>query len=189
MLQRQHLRLVEDDNAVRKAVELAALGGAVGIQRFKELHRRRDHHGHIPVFRGKRPADIRRRCAVGKVKAHAGMVLQHIAVSQYIPKHGGVLLDDGGIGNNIDHSLHPVLHRMAQRKGHGGHRLSAPCRHGQSIDPSRSLACLHAGIQYLAAQSVQLRCRCLPRCNIRLQPCQQRWNLITPAPSALAVHE
>ena len=48
----EQLGLVEENDASGQVVELAALGGAVGIEGFKELHRRGHHHGHVPVLRG-----------------------------------------------------------------------------------------------------------------------------------------
>ena len=114
--QGQHLRFVENDNAVCKAVELAAFGGTVGVQGIEKPRRRCHHHRHIPVFRCQRPTYLLGRRAVGEVKLHAGVVLQHIAAAQNAPKHLRVLLDDGGVGNDIDHPLHAVGCGVTQSK-------------------------------------------------------------------------
>ena len=57
------------------------------------------------------------------------MVLQHIAVSQNIPKYPRVLFNDGGIGNDIDYPRHAVGHCMTQGKGEGGYCFPAAGGH------------------------------------------------------------
>ena len=49
----QHLGLIKDYHTVRHIVQLAALGGTVGIEGFKKLDGGCDNHRGIPVFRGK----------------------------------------------------------------------------------------------------------------------------------------
>ena len=189
MRKRQHLRFVEDDNAVRKVMELAALRRAVCVQRFEKLHRRGHHHRHIPVFRGQRAARLLRRSPVGQVELHAGVVLEHIAAAQDLPEHFGVLLDDRRIRHDVDHALHSVCRSVPQRKGERRDRLSAAGRHRQSVNAFRFTARIHAGVQDLAAQAVQLRFRFLPRCDVVLQPLDQYRDLIVSAAAAAAVHE
>ena len=168
--QGQHLRLVKDHHAVGQIVELAALGGAVGVHRFEQLHRRGDHHRHVPVLRRQRPAHLLRRRTVLQVKLHPGVMLQHVLLPQNIPKNGGVLVDDGGVRNDIDHTLHPVFLCVAQGKGQRGHRFPAAGGHGQGVYPPGLTALLHAGVQNLAPQPIQLCFRLLPGRDMFLQP-------------------
>ena len=51
-IDRQGLGLVEDDHALRQAVELPAPGGPAGEQRLEELHVGRDDECRIEVLRG-----------------------------------------------------------------------------------------------------------------------------------------
>ena len=52
-IERQHLRFVEDDDAVRDVVQFAAARGAVGKEGFEELHGGGHDNRRVPVFRGK----------------------------------------------------------------------------------------------------------------------------------------
>ena len=117
------------------------------------------------------------------------MVLQHIAAPQNIPEHLGVLVDDGGIRDDVDHPLHPMFHRMTQRKGQRRHRLSPTGRDGQRVKAFWLTPRFYTGVQYLTAQPVQLTPGLLPRLDIRLQPRQQRRDIIVSAPPAFTVHE
>ena len=189
MRQRQHLCLVENNDAVGKVVQLAAPGGTGGVHGLKELHRRGDHHRHVPILRGQRFPDGLRRRAVGEIKLHAGMVLQHIAAPQNIPEHPGILVDDGGIWDDVNHPLHPMFRRMPQCKGQRRHRLSPTGGDGQCVNAFWLTSRLYTGVQYLTAQPIQLRPGLLPRLDIRLQPRQQRRDIIVSAPPAFTVHE
>lgn len=117
MRQRQHLGLVENDDAVCQIVELAAAGGAVCIERFKQLHRRRHHDRYVPIFGGQRAAHLLRRCAVREVKLHAAVVLEHVGSAENVAEHSSVLFDDRGVWNDVNYPLHPVHGGVAQREG------------------------------------------------------------------------
>ena len=49
----KRLGLVENNDAVRNAVDLAALAGLVGEERLKELDVRRHYNGSIPILSSK----------------------------------------------------------------------------------------------------------------------------------------
>ena len=189
MDQGQHLGLIKNNDAVGQIVELPALGGAAGVDGFKQLHRRGHHHRHVPVLRGQSPACFLRRRAVREVEGHIGVVLQHVAVAQNIPEYLGVLLDDGGIGNNVDHPPHPVGHDVAQGKGQGCHSLPATGGNRQGVYALGLVAGLQAGVQNFAAQAVQFRFRILPWRDMGFQPGQKRFHIIVPAPAPVSVHE
>jgi len=74
------------------------------------------------------------------------VVLQHIAVSQNIPKHPRVLFNDGGVGNDIDYPLHAVGHCMTQGKGEGGYCFPAAGGHRQRVNAFWFTARIHAGV-------------------------------------------
>ena len=171
MRQRQHLRFVEDNDAIGQIVQLTAPGGAGGIHGLKKLYCRGDHHRHVPILRGQRFPDILRRCAVEEVELHTGMVLQHIAASQNIPEHLGVLVDDRGIRNHINYPPHPVFHRVAQRKGQRRHRFSSAGWDCQRVNALWFTARSYTSIQDFTAQPIQLCLGLLPWFDIRLQPC------------------
>ena len=102
----EQLGLVEENDASGQVVELAALGGAVGIEGFKELHRRGHHHGHVPVLRGLGQAD-RFWSGLGvDFIGGVGVVLQHVLRPQDGSELLGGLLDDGGVGDHIDDPPH-----------------------------------------------------------------------------------
>ena len=170
-------------------MELPAAGGTVGVHRLKELYCRGNYYRQVPILRGQRPADFLRRRTVREVKPHTGVMLQHIVVSQDIPKDRSILLNNGGIGDHVDHPPHPVLHRMAQREGQGRHRLSTAGGNRQGIDAAFPLSFLQTGIQDLAAEAVQFRCRCLPFCDIRLQAPKERQDIVVPTPPSVSLHE
>ena len=116
-------------------------------------------------------------------------MFQHIAVSQNIPEHLCILLDDGGVGDHIDHPFHSVLCSVSQSKRKRRRRFSTAGRDRQRVNALWFTAGFHAGIQDLAAQAVQLRLRIFPSSNMGFQPFQERRDLVISAPSAVPVHE
>ena len=103
----EQLGLVEENDASGQVVELAALGRAVGIEGFEELHRRGYHHGHVPVLRGLGQAD-RFWSGLGvDFIGGVGVVLQHVLRPQDGSELLGGLLDDGGVGDHIDDPPQP----------------------------------------------------------------------------------
>ena len=72
---RQGLGLVEDDHALRQAVQLSAPGGPAGEERLEELHVGRDDERRVEVL-------CREPCAVGLarrvVRLEAAVVLQKL---------------------------------------------------------------------------------------------------------------
>ena len=115
--QRQHLRFVEDDDAARDVVQLAAAARMAGEQRLKELHGRRHDDGAVPVLDGLRLADLLRRGLVADVVQRAAVMLQHVFPAEDLRKLPRVLLDDGRVGQHVDHAPQAVRPGVAQRKG------------------------------------------------------------------------
>ena len=167
----EQLGLVEEDDASSQIVELAALGGAVGIEGFKELHRRGHHHGHVPVLRGLGQAD-RFWSGLGvDFIGGVGVVLQHVLR----PKDGsellGGLLDDGGVGDHIDDPPQSPGPSLGQGEGQRGHRLSAPGGDGEGKQAG-GLGFAHPDtlLQNGAAAGVQLSLRGKPAGDMALEP-------------------
>ncbi len=122
-LAREHLRLVKDQHAVCNVVQLSAARGAVGIERLEELHVGGHDDRRIPVFARER-ARIRLLILAGIV-VDIVMVLQHVLCAERIAKDRRRLVDDGCIGDDVDHAAKAVLQRVLERKGEGGERLPA----------------------------------------------------------------
>ena len=74
----QHLRFIEDDDALGQVVELPAFGGTVAVDGLEELHRCGHHHRHIPILRSPgHPLGLRGGLVLGFV-GNAGVVFQHV---------------------------------------------------------------------------------------------------------------
>ena len=151
----QHLRLVKDDHAVGDVVQLAALGGAVGMDGFKELHRRGHDHRRIPVLAGQALAALFTTCLLIGIENCAAVVLEDVVLPEDVPEYEGVLFDDGGVGNHIDDAPHVVPQGVPQRKGQRGQGLAAARGHGQRVDALLPRPGLRAVLQDPAAQAVQ----------------------------------
>ena len=166
----QHLRLVKDDYAVGDVVQLPALGGAVGIDGFKELHSGGHNHRRVPVFGGKARAALFAVHLLVRIENRAAVVLDDVVLPQYAPKDEGVLLDDGGVGDHVDDAPHAVLQGVPQREGQRSNGLAAARGHGQRVDSPWVGARLRAALQNPAAQAVQFALGRVKARNVPLQP-------------------
>ena len=113
-------------------MQLSAFRRFVGKKRLKKLHICRNNNRLVPVFRCKlhRPKLL---CIVlFTFIINIAMIFQYICISQKVPKHLGILLNNTGIRNDIDHPVHLIFHRMAQRKRQRCNRLASACRNGQT---------------------------------------------------------
>ena len=161
----QGLRFVKDDHTVRDVVQLAAAAAAVGVQRFKKLHRSGHHNRCIPVFAGQQLA-VLCRGQVFPLKAFVvctGVIGQYVFCAQKVCKNSGSLVDDGHIRNHIDHPLHALRSGLFQRKGKGGKGFAAAGGHGEGIQPRCAVGTFfHASPQHgiaLAAYRKGALCR------------------------------
>ena len=171
-------------------MKLPALGGAVGIERFKELDGGCYDHRRVPVFGGQPlPAFCIIDLLVG-IKGRAGVMLDHVGFPQDPAKHFRVLLNDGGIGDHIDDPTHIVFYRVAQRKGQRGDRLAAAGGHGQGINALGTVARVQTALQNLTAAAVQVVFRREEACNMPLQPVQKYGKgIVFPARNGTAGHK
>ena len=136
-----HLGFVKNHYAVGNVVQLPALGRTVSVKRFKKLHRGGNDHRGIPVFRGQPLQAVVLVCLPLILKGDPAVVLYHVCFPQNVPEYPGVLLDDGGVGDHIDHPVQALGDGVVQGKGQGGNGFSAPCGNGQAIKPP-GLRCL-----------------------------------------------
>ncbi len=123
---RQQLSLVEDDHRVDQVVQFAAARSACGKQRFEELHIGGDDDGRVPVFTGQ---------AAGAVFA-AGLgfgvaVMLDDRVTEDGAEDVSRLLDDAGVGNDVDDAAFAMHAGVFEREGHPRQRLTAAGGHGQ----------------------------------------------------------
>ena len=147
---RQRLRLVEDDDALREVMELAAAGGAVPVERFKKLDGGRDDDRRVPVLgREELPPEQPFRFRVGLPFPFlplfflriigARMVFDDILRPQDFPEGFRRLVDDRGVGDDINHPLQPVGHCVIKGEGQRRHRLAPAGRDGQRKEAGRAL--------------------------------------------------
>ena len=180
---RQHLRLVKNNDALGQIVQLTALGRTVGKERLKELYRRGHHHRHIPVFSRSGQSAVLRPGFILNVVQDTGMMLQYILLPKNIPKDLGVLLDNGGIRDHIDDPAQAVGPGVAQGKGQRSHRLAASSGDGKG-EQSRGegLPLFHAVLQHCAPFPVQFRFGREPARDIRLEFALQHLHRVPAAP-------
>ncbi len=138
--QRQGLRLVQHHHGVRDVVQLAARGGATGEQALEELHRRGDHDRRIPVLScAAEFGETLLPLVVGvldparRVPVEACVMLQHAVIRpERLAEDRGGLLDDRGVGDDVDHPVQAVAAGVFQREGKRGQRLATARGHGES---------------------------------------------------------
>ena len=173
LLRRQHLRLVEHDHAARNVVQLAAARGLVREQRLEELDIRRHHHGRVPIL-GRKPQRIAVLARVVEVEVR--MVFKHVALAEHLAEHGGVLLDDRGVGHRVDHTAHAVAlgERVAQREAQRRVRLAAARRHREREHTRSLLGRAGARIEQAAPRFVELGLRRVEGRDLRLKALAQR---------------
>ena len=92
------------------------------MERFKELDTRRDNDWHIPVLRKK--THPRLPCLI----VYVSMMFQYDVIAEHIPKHLGVLLNDAGVGDDIDDAVKAMRGGVTEGKRHRRKGLPATCR-------------------------------------------------------------
>ena len=130
VIHRNHLRLIEDHDALGKIVQFAAFRRAIGKKRFEKLHVRRHDDGRIPVLR-RQPLAVHIRI-LHIVIIHILMMLDDTVRPQQIPKDSRILLDDRRIRYDIDDApaLSLGMSCIMQSKRQGRNRLAPSRRYG-----------------------------------------------------------
>ena len=155
-IERQHLRFVEDDDGACDVMQFAAARGAVGKEGFEELHGGGHDNRRVPVFRGKAQfvfSGFVLQFAVVK----GAMVFQHSLFAQFakgFAKFGGILFDDAGERDDVNHAPHIVLFGVFQRECHGSESFTAAGRHGERKQPLRLCRLFYGIIQNFTAQAI-----------------------------------
>ena len=132
---RQHLGLIENEDRFGQIVQLATPGRAIGIERLEELNVCGDDDGDIPVL-GRQPQFPQNAvrlfiCLSGvarpveRLPVEIGVMLQHIVQAQHALELRGILLDDAGIGNDVDDTFQAMRYRMVQGESQRREGLSA----------------------------------------------------------------
>ena len=168
-----HLRLIKNHNAVGDVVKLAALGRTVGVEGLKELHSGGDDDGGIPVFGGQPLKVIVAAGFVVIVVGNAAVMLYNVGFSQYVPEYLGVLLNDGGIGNDVNHTFHAVFNGVFQPKRQRGYGFSTTGGHRQRVDASGAAGLAQAGRKNGTSIPVQFCVPGEPGGNIIIQSMQE----------------
>ena len=130
VVERNHLRLVEDHDALGKIVQLAAFRRAIGKKRFEKLHVRRHDDGRIPVLR-RQPLAVHVR-VLRIVIIHMLMMLDDVFLAQQLPEDRRILLDDRRIRYDVDDAfaLSLDMSGIMQGKRQGRNRLAPARRYG-----------------------------------------------------------
>ena len=126
MLGRQKLRLIQNHHAVGDVVQLATARWSGGVKRFKELDVGSDDDGRIPVLTGNTAFGgfvFRFEIAVMLDDRRRVDAVEHAA------KYVGRLLNDAGVGYDIDDSPLTITFGVMQGKTERGQRFSAAGGH------------------------------------------------------------
>ena len=84
-------------------------------------------------------------------------MFQHGLFAQFakgFAEFGGVLLDDAGKRNDVNHAPHTVPFGVFQHEHHGSEGFTAAGRHGERKQPLRLRRLFYGVIENFAAQAV-----------------------------------
>ena len=115
----KHLRLVEDNHAVRDVVELAG-NVRTGWRRgdSKNCTAGCQDNWRIPVFR-RQPAAVIFGSVFVRLIADVCVMRDNIFRAENLFEYPLRLLDNAGVGNNVNNAVHAVSQRMLKGEGHG----------------------------------------------------------------------
>ena len=137
-------------------MQLAAARGAVGKEGFEKLHGGGHDNRRVPVFRGKAQfvfGGLILQFAV----VESAVVFQHGLFAQFakgFAKFGGILFDDAGERDDVNHAPHTVPFGMFQRKRHGSEGFAAAGGHSEREQSLRLRRLFYGIIQNFATQAV-----------------------------------
>ena len=137
-------------------MQFSAARGAVGKEGFEELYGGGHDNRRIPVFRGKAQfvfGDLILQFAV----VEGAVVFQHGLFAKFakgFAEFGGILFDDAGEWDDVNHAPHTVLFGVFQRECHGSEGFAAAGRHGKSEQPLRLCRLFYGVIEDFASQAV-----------------------------------
>ncbi len=145
---RQLLRLIQNDDAVSEVVQFSTTAWPCGMERFEQLHIGGDDDRRIPVFTCQPGAGI---ITVIKIT----VVLNNRLFPKRLTEHGGVLLDNAGVGNSVNNAFFAVTQGVVERKAEACQRFTAAGRHRQAKQAGRKRRCLPGFVKDGLAQRMQ----------------------------------
>ena len=128
---RQGLDFVKNQHAAGLWVDMPCAARTTAEPGIEKLHHGGKHNRLIPIL-GKQlvlPALF--------FGVEIRMVFQNPIFAEDVAHGLGILVDDGGIGNNVDNAVEIVLLRMMQGIAQTCQRFTAAGRHGQRVDALR----------------------------------------------------
>lgn len=93
---REHLGFIENNDAARDVMEFATGGGTRGEKGLEELNVGGDDERGVPIFGGEVGP------GVFPLRIDVTMMLEHGASAKSLAEDISVLLDDGGVGDDVD---------------------------------------------------------------------------------------
>lgn len=125
---------IEDNDAAGDVVELAAGGGAAGEERLKELNVGGNDKGGVPVFSGEAgPGGYSFRI----VRIEVTMMFKYGVSAESLAEDISVLLDNGGVGDDVDDALQVVVEGMGEGERERGEGFAAARGDGEGEEAGR----------------------------------------------------
>lgn len=155
-IERQHLRFVENNDGACNVVQFAAAREDAGKKGFKELHGGGNDNGRVPVFRSEAQL-VFGGFALQFAVVEGSVVFQHGLFTQFAKSFtelGGVLFDDAGERNDVNHASHIVPFSVFQRERYGSEGFAAAGKDGERKQPLRLCGLIDGMIGNFATQAV-----------------------------------
>ena len=136
---RQGLHFIEHQHGPGQLVHTTRTPRTRAKQGLQQLHHGGVNDGCVPVFAQHlfAPGLLLGREAAVVFQHDTTSILRGIFGLQHIAHHLGVLVDDGGEGDDVDDAIQTAFLGVLQGKAQAGQGFSATRGHGQGIDASR----------------------------------------------------
>ena len=137
-------------------MQFAAAREDAGKKGFKELHGGGNDTGRVPIFRSEAQL-VFGGFALQFAVVEGAVVFQHGLFTQFaksFAEFGGILFDDAGEWDDVNHALHSVPFGVFQRERHGSEGFAAAGRHGEREQPLRLCRLCYGMIENFTTQAV-----------------------------------
>ena len=134
MLRRQQLCFIQNHDRIDDVMQLAAAGRFGGVKGFEELNVGGDYHGRIPVLRSQTAL---RRFVLRFEVAVMFDDRRWLDAGEDAAKNVRRLLDDAGVGNDIDDTFQVVPLSMSESETERSECLASAGRNGKTEEPWR----------------------------------------------------
>src|SRR5206468_9467338 len=123
------LGLAANSDSRNWTLVVTTISGPCSKQRLQKLDVGGDDNWSVPV--------LRRQPTSGSllVRIKIAVMLDDL-IAKYIAKDVGRLLDNAGVGNDIDDAPLAMAKRVVQCERHAGECLSSACRNGKGVRPA-----------------------------------------------------